>query len=47
MRAFLILFGPRACPRLRLDVMATDSFAAADQHVCLALEGERMEVIAA
>ena len=48
MRRFLILIGPRdcprECPRIRLDVMATDSVAAVNQHMDLVRFGERMDV---
>jgi hypothetical protein len=44
MKRFILLIGPRDCPRIRLDVMATDSVAAIVQHMDLAEPGDRIEV---
>jgi hypothetical protein len=44
MRQYIVLIGPRDTPRLRLSVMAPDTFTARDQHAALAEPGERMEV---
>lgn len=46
MRPFRLTFGPRAAPRLTLDVYAVDSATALAQHLCLALPCERAEVVA-
>lgn len=44
MKRYLIVIGPRACPRLQFEAMATDSFAAINQHMNLVNFGERLEV---
>jgi len=45
MQTFTILFGARGAPRLTLTVMAEDSCTALEQHLCLALPQERVEVL--
>lgn len=44
MRLFFITIGPRNAARLTLEVMAPDAMTAHDQHVSLALPGERVDV---
>lgn len=43
-RKFFITIGPRNAPRLTLEVMAPDAMTAHDQHVSMALPGERVDV---
>lgn len=45
MRKYLIVFGDRDAPRLKLEVFAETAFAADEQNRCLALDAlERVEV---
>lgn len=44
MRLFIVTVGPRGLPRLQFEAIAPDSCTAFEQHVCLALPGERVEV---
>ncbi len=41
----VILRKPNCWPRIKLDVMDTDSFAAAEKHDCLCVPGERPEAM--
>lgn len=44
MKRYLIVIGPRECPRLSFEVMATDSLSAMTQHLDLVHFGERLQV---
>lgn len=44
MNLYLIRIGTRTCARLQFEAMAPDSCTVTEQHLCLALECERVEV---
>lgn len=43
---FEVRIGQRGAPRLSFGCMAASSFDAAQQHLCLAERGERVEIVA-